>query len=123
MSEIFLTKPIAELSTLEALNVLNVFVNNADKSESSQIEYIESKYKDLGIKKETVKVTKTEIDEALDNVSVDLSDYYTKTEIDGKVTTLNNSINGKATKATTLSGYGITNVSSLSSTLSANKSN
>jgi hypothetical protein len=26
--------------------------------------------------------TKTEIDEALDNVSVDLSDYYTKTEID-----------------------------------------
>ena len=26
--------------------------------------------------------TKTEIDEALDNVSVDLSSYYTKTEID-----------------------------------------
>jgi hypothetical protein len=26
--------------------------------------------------------TKAEIDEALDNVSVDLSDYYTKTEID-----------------------------------------
>ena len=32
--------------------------------------------------------TKTEIDEALDNVSVDLSDYYTKTEIDGLLANL-----------------------------------
>ena len=32
--------------------------------------------------------TKTEIDEALGNVSVDLSDYYTKTEIDGLLANL-----------------------------------
>ena len=36
MSEIFLTKPVSELSTLEALNVLNVFVNNADKPTISE---------------------------------------------------------------------------------------
>ncbi len=33
---------------------------------------------------------------------------YTKSEIDSKVSTLNTSISGKASKATTLSGYGIT---------------
>lgn len=37
------------------------------------------------------------------------ADVYNKTEINGKVETLTTSINGKATKATSLSGYGITN--------------
>lgn len=50
----------------------------------------------------------TTINNAIDTKAA-ASNVYTKTEIDGKVTTLNNSINGKATKATTLSGYGITN--------------
>jgi hypothetical protein len=36
MSEIFLTKPVSELSTLEALNVLNIFVNNANKPTISE---------------------------------------------------------------------------------------
>lgn len=36
------------------------------------------------------------------------SDVYTKTEIDTTVSGLNTAINGKAAKATTLSGYGIT---------------
>ena len=35
--------------------------------------------------------------------------YYTETEIDSKVSTLQSAIDGKAAKATTLSGYGITN--------------
>ena len=50
----------------------------------------------------------TTINNAIDTKAA-ASSVYTKTEIDGKVTTLNNSINGKAAKATTLSGYGITN--------------
>ena len=50
----------------------------------------------------------TTINNAIDTKAA-ANNVYTKTEIDGKVTTLNNSINGKATKATTLSGYGITN--------------
>lgn len=70
----------------------------------------------LATKASTANVySKTEIDNKVttinNNVSAkaNSSDVYTKTEIDGKVTTLNTSINGKAAKATTLSGYGITN--------------
>ena len=37
------------------------------------------------------------------------ADVYNKTEINGKVETLTTSINGKAAKATSLSGYGIAN--------------
>ena len=36
MSEICLTKPVSELSTLEALNVLNIFVNNVNKPTISE---------------------------------------------------------------------------------------
>lgn len=57
----------------------------------------------------------TTINNAIDTKAA-ASNVYTKTEIDGKVTTLNNSINGKATKATTLSGYGITNAYTKSET-------
>ena len=40
---------------------------------------------------------------------IDLSDYYTKTEIDNKgYLTQHQDISGKADKATSLSGYGIT---------------
>lgn len=48
-------------------------------------------------------------------VTVDLSDYYTaeqveaiKTELETQMTALNTAISGKADKATTLNGYGIT---------------
>lgn len=70
----------------------------------------------LATKASTANVySKTEIDNKVTTINNNVSakansaDVYTKTEIDGKVTTLNNSINGKAAKATTLSGYGITN--------------
>lgn len=59
--------------------------------------------------------SKTEIDNKVTTINnaIDAkaaaSSVYTKTEIDGKVSTLENSINGKATKSTTLAGYGITN--------------
>jgi hypothetical protein len=72
--------------------------------------------------------TKKEIDNKLSTVSVDLSDYYTKTQVDTainnhKITTdtslsststnpvqnkvITSAMSGKADKATTLSGYGI----------------
>jgi hypothetical protein len=43
------------------------------------------------------------------NAKANASSVYTKTEIDGKVSTINSAIDGKAAKATSLSGYGITN--------------
>ncbi len=49
----------------------------------------------------------TEIDEKLDNVSVDLSGYYTKTEVDAKDEILSSSI-----------GTNTSNISSLSTTVS-----
>ena len=70
----------------------------------------------LATKASTANVySKTDIDGKISTINTSIgtkansSDVYTKTEIDGKVTTLNTSINGKATKSTTLSGYGITN--------------
>lgn len=70
----------------------------------------------LATKASTANVySKTDIDGKISTINTSIgtkansADVYTKTEIDGKVSTLNTSINGKATKSTTLSGYGITN--------------
>jgi hypothetical protein len=70
----------------------------------------------LATKASTANVySKTDIDGKIStingniNAKANSADVYTKTEIDGKVTTINNAISGKAAKATTLSGYGITN--------------
>jgi hypothetical protein len=48
--------------------------------------------------------TKSEVDEALSGVEVDLSDYYTKTEVDGKTDTLSSSIGTNASNISSLSG-------------------
>ena len=60
--------------------------------------------------------TKTQIDTTLSGKSDSghhhNDTYYTESEIDNKIDNLNISIDGKATKATTLSGYGITDAES-----------
>ena len=47
--------------------------------------------------------TKTEVDAAIANVEVDLSGYYTKTEVDSKTDTLSSSIGTNATNISSLS--------------------
>lgn len=37
VNEIYLIKPVSEMSTLECLNVLNVFVSNVDCGDSDRI--------------------------------------------------------------------------------------
>ena len=70
----------------------------------------------LATKASTANVySKTEIDNKVSTINTNInakanaSSVYTKTEIDSKVSTINSAIDGKAAKATTLSGYGITN--------------
>lgn len=70
----------------------------------------------LATKASTANVySKTEIDGKVSTINTNInakanaSSVYTKTEIDGKVSTINSAIDGKAAKATSLSGYGITN--------------
>jgi hypothetical protein len=70
----------------------------------------------LATKASTANVySKTDIDGKIStinnniNAKANASSVYTKTEIDGKVSTINSAIDGKAAKATSLSGYGITN--------------
>ena len=70
----------------------------------------------LATKASTANVySKTDIDGKISTINSALdgkaaaANVYTKTEIDNKVSTINSAIDGKATKATSLSGYGITN--------------
>lgn len=70
----------------------------------------------LATKASTANVySKTDIDGKISTINSALdgkaaaANVYTKTEIDNKVNTINSAIDGKATKATSLSGYGITN--------------
>ena len=70
----------------------------------------------LATKASTANVySKTDIDGKISTINSALDDkavaanVYTKTEIDNKVSTINSAIDGKAAKATSLSGYGITN--------------
>ena len=70
----------------------------------------------LATKASTANVySKTDIDGKISTINTNInakanaSSVYTKTEIDGKVSTINSAIDGKAAKATSLSGYGITN--------------
>ncbi len=70
----------------------------------------------LATKASTANVySKTDIDGKISTINSAIdgkaaaNNVYTKTEIDNKVSTINSAIDGKATKATTLSGYGITN--------------
>lgn len=70
----------------------------------------------LATKASTANVyNKTDIDGKISTINTNInakanaSSVYTKTEIDGKVSAINSAIDGKAAKATSLSGYGITN--------------
>ena len=70
----------------------------------------------LATKASTANVySKTDIDGKISTINSALdgkaaaANVYTKTEIDNKVSTINSAIDGKAAKATSLSGYGITN--------------
>lgn len=70
----------------------------------------------LATKASTANVySKTDIDSKVSTINTNInakanaSSVYTKTEIDSKVSTINSAIDGKAAKATSLSGYGITN--------------
>lgn len=65
-------------SSIQSSVSINALMVNKPNDEPTLIYHsIDSRFLDL-----SDYYTKTEIDEALDNVSVDLSDYYTKTEID-----------------------------------------
>ena len=66
--------------------------------------------------------SKTDIDGKISTINTNInakayaSSVYTKTEIDGKVSTINSAIDGKAANATSLSGYGITNAYTITET-------
>ena len=70
--------------------VLESYATKEDVNKAVADADISDKLNDYYTKSETY--SKDEVDEALSNVSVDLSDYATKTYVDGKVDTLSSSV-------------------------------
>ena len=69
-------------------------------NEAIEAQDITGKLGDYYTKSETY--SKEEVDNALDNVSVDLSDYATKTYVDGEVSTLSSSVDANTSSVLTI---------------------